>query len=468
MNSYDLLVIGGGSGGIATANRAAMLGKKVALVEMQALGGTCVNRGCVPKKIMWTAANFADQFKHLTNDYGFESTLQKFNWSDLVTRREAYITRLNGLYEKGLDTNKVTLLRGKASFVDNKTITIDGKHYSAASILIAVGGEPIVPTIPGAELGITSDGFFTLEQQPQKVCVIGSGYIGVELAGVLNALGSEVTIIARGPCIMRNFERSLSLQLMEQMKDSGIEFVVKQEVTALQKSSVGIAVQCEPSALEVVRAECCEHETAATTGQQLTGFDTVIWAIGRKPNINDLNLAATGVATDKRGYISVDKFQQTNVDGIYAVGDVTPNLQLTPVAIAAGRRLAMRLFANQPNSYLDYDNIPSVVFSHPALATVGLTEHQAQQKFGKNKIKSYETNFTPMLYALSEHKVKTRMKIVTTGDEQKVVGLHMLGEAVDEILQGFAVAMKMGATMQDFWDTVAIHPTSAEELVTIK
>lgn len=467
MSDYDLMVIGGGSGGVATANRAAMLGAKVALIENNQMGGTCVNRGCVPKKVMWYAASIAETLHYFAKDYGFDCHTEHFSWSTLVEKRERYIERLNSLYEEKLQSNQVTVFNGVGRFIDAHTVAVDDKQYTANKIVVAVGGEPFVPEIPGANLGISSDGFFELEQQPKKVCVIGSGYIGVELAGVLNALGSDVTIIARGPCVLRNFERQLSLQLMEQMQVDGIKFVVKQEVTQLQASNAKINVICEPSSLEVVQAECCAHETTVDEGMLLTGFDAVIWAVGRKPKTAELNLEAAGVSVDQRGFIPVDKFQQTNVKHIFALGDVTPNIQLTPVAIAAGRRLARRLFSGENDLYLDYSNIPSVVFSHPPLASVGLTSRQAEEKYGVENINIYQSTFTPMIYAMTEHKVKTTIKIICVGKDEKVVGIHMLGHDVDEILQGFAVAVKMGATMADFRNTVAIHPTSAEELVTL-
>lgn len=467
MFDYDLIVIGGGSAGVATANGAAMLGAKVALVEQDRLGGTCVNRGCVPKKVMWYAGHIADTVNYLAKDYGFNVENNGFSWSTLVKKREAYLQRLNVLYVNKLQKNNITLIEGRAQFIDVRTIKVNDKPLSAEKILIAVGGAPIVPPIPGAELGMSSDGFFQLTQQPKKVCIIGSGYIGVEIAGVLNALGSEVTLIARGACILRNFERSLSQQLMEKMTADGVQFMTKQNVAKLSQQNESISVECEPSSVEIVQAECCAHEKTAKEGVTLTGFDTVIWAVGRKPNITGLNLDTVGVNTDARGYIEVDKWQNTSVDNIFAVGDVTANIQLTPAAIAAGRRLARRLFGGETELFMDYSNIPSVVFSHPALASVGLTEHHAKQQYGTESVKAHSSEFTPMMFAMTEHKVKTIMKLVCVGKEEKIVGIHMLGQDVDEILQGFAVAVKMGATRKDFLNTVAIHPTSAEELVTM-
>jgi glutathione reductase (NADPH) len=464
---FDLIVIGGGSGGVATANKASTLGASVAIIEADRYGGTCVNRGCVPKKVMWYAANIAQVLHGIAQDYGFKIGVEGFSWETLVEKREAYLHRLNNLYANNLTKNNITRIEGRAQFVDANTVQVGDKNYQAKRILIAVGGVPLVPAVPGADLGVSSDGFFELTTQPKRVCVIGSGYIGVEIAGVLNALGSDVTIVARGPCVLRNFERSISLALMQQMQDDGVHFVVKQNVQSLSQTDTGINVHCEPSTLEVVRAECCEHETAVEEGELLQGFDTVIWAVGRKPNTANLNLAAAGIECDARGYIPVDKFQQTKVDSILAVGDVTPNIQLTPVAIAAGRRLAMRLYDGQTDLYLNYNDIPSVVFSHPALASVGLTERQAQLEFGVDTVESFESHFAPMFYAMSEHKVKTHMKIICEGEAQRVVGIHMLGLDVDEILQGFAVAVKLGVTKKDLWNTMAIHPTSGEELVTM-
>lgn len=444
---FDYLVIGGGSGGIASANRAAMHGAKVALVEQDRLGGTCVNRGCVPKKVMWYAG-FCAELLRSAKDYAFDVGEVKFNWQTLVQRREAYISRLNGLYDQGLTKNNVTKIIGHATFVDNHTVIVEGKQYTAEHILIAVGGRPRVLPIPGVEYTIDSDGFFALQQQPKKAVIYGGGYIAVELACVLHALGTDVTLMIRGDKILRNFDSDCSERLKQQMESVGMTILTEHCPVRIEKAEA-LTVHCENT-------------------KKVSGFDSFIWAVGRDPNIESLNLAACQVKLNNRGYIDVDKFQNTQAKNIYAVGDVTGKVELTPVAIAAGRRLSERLFNGQDDLYLDYDNIPTVVFSHPTMATVGLTEQQAVMQYGADQVKCYRSEFNPMYYALSEHKVKTFMKLICVGAEQKVVGVHMIGRDVDEILQGFAVAVKMGATKADFDNTVAIHPTSAEELVTMK
>ncbi len=445
---FDYIVIGGGSGGIASANRAAMHGAKVALVESKALGGTCVNRGCVPKKVMWYAATMHDTLLQ-ASDYGFSHITPAFNWQTLVERREQYIQRLNGLYEQGLAKNKVHFISGHACFIDNKTIQVNDSSYTADHILIAVGGKPRVIDIEGKALGIDSDDFFKLTQQPQHVVIAGGGYIAVELAGVLNALGSQVTLLTRGDVILRHVDIDITTQLVKHMRDIGIKILFQHCPERIEKTD------------KVITVNCCNGET-------LTGFDHFIWAVGREPNLGDLNLAAAGVAVTEQGYIDVDKFQNTRVKNIYAVGDITGKVELTPVAIAAGRQLSERLFNGKTDNCLDYNNIPTVVFSHPPVAVVGLTEQQACEQFGEHNVKTYSSEFNPMAYALSEHKVKTIIKLICQGDNEKIVGIQMMGRDVDEVLQGFAVAVKMGATKADFDSTVAIHPTTAEELVTLR
>ncbi len=448
MQHFDYLVIGGGSGGIASANRAAMHGAKVALVEKNQLGGTCVNRGCVPKKVMWYAANIVDSIKQAP-EYGIDVELNTIQWSKLVADRQDYIIRLNHLYETGLAKNNVTLIRGVASFVNEKTVVVNGEQYTADHILIAVGGKPRILDVPGNELGITSDGFFELTAQPKNVVIIGGGYIAVEIAGVLNALGSKVTIATRREGILGAVDCDISQRLIESMQAEGIEFLFKHCTKNISQTEHGITLNCED-------------------GKQTTGFDCLIWAVGRESNLEQLNLSATGIELNKQNHIVVDQFQTTSVNHIYAVGDITGQMELTPAAIAAGRRLAERLFNNQTDLYLDYSNIPTVVFSHPPVATVGLTEQQAIKQFGEDQVTVYRSEFNPMIYALNKHKVKTLMKLICQGTTEKVVGIQMIGRDVDEILQGFAVAVKMGATKKDFDNTLAIHPTSAEELVTMR
>ncbi|XP_055151857.1 glutathione reductase, mitochondrial isoform X4 [Symphalangus syndactylus] len=377
--SYDYLVIGGGSGGLASARRAAELGARAAVVESHKLGGTCVNVGCVPKKVMWNTAVHSE-FMHDHADYGFTSCEGKFDWRVIKEKRDAYVSRLNTIYQNNLTKSHIEIIRGHAAFTSDPkpTIEVSGKKYTAPHILIATGGVPSTPhesEIPGANLGITSDGFFQLEELPSRSVIVGAGYIAVEIAGILSALGSKTSLMIR-------------------------------------------------------------HDK--------------------------------GIQTDDKGHIIVDEFQNTNVKGIYAVGDVCGKALLTPVAIAAGRKLAHRLFEYKEDSKLDYNNIPTVVFSHPPIGTVGLTEDEAIHKYGKENVKTYSTSFTPMYHAVTKRKTKCVMKMVCANKEEKVVGIHMQGLGCDEMLQGFAVAVKMGATKADFDNTVAIHPTSSEELVTLR
>ncbi|XP_025250636.1 glutathione reductase, mitochondrial isoform X4 [Theropithecus gelada] len=377
--SYDYLVIGGGSGGLASARRAAELGARAAVVESHKLGGTCVNVGCVPKKVMWNTAVHSE-FMHDHADYGFPSCEGKFNWRVIKEKRDAYVSRLNTIYQNNLTKSHIEIIRGHAAFTSDPkpTIEVSGKKYTAPHILIATGGVPSIPhesQIPGASLGITSDGFFQLEELPSRSVIVGAGYIAVEIAGILSALGSKTSLMIR-------------------------------------------------------------HDK--------------------------------GIQTDDKGHIIVDEFQNTNVKGIYAVGDVCGKALLTPVAIAAGRKLAHRLFEHKEDSKLDYNNIPTVVFSHPPIGTVGLTEDEAIHKYGEENVKIYSTSFTPMYHAVTKRKTKCVMKMVCANKEEKVVGIHMQGLGCDEMLQGFAVAVKMGATKADFDNTVAIHPTSSEELVTLR
>ncbi len=445
---YDVIAIGGGSGGISIAERAAMYGKKAAVVEMGKMGGTCVNVGCVPKKVMWFAAGLA----HAMDDargYGFDVMVNDFDWGQLVKAREGYIQGINDWYGTYLQDSEIDWLKGQARFVDAHTIEVDGEEYTADHIAISPGGVPMVPSIPGAEHGITSDGFFALTEQPKRVAVVGAGYIAVELAGLLKALGSEVDLLLRRQHFLRDFDAMLRETLMEEMINAGVNIMPNINIDRVEKAEDGtLTLHCQE-------------------GHELTGFDCLIWAIGREPNTADLNLDSAGVEMNEHGYIPTDEFQNTNVEGVYALGDATGRAQLTPVAIAAARRLGDRLFNNQPERRLDYENIATVVFSHPPIGTVGLSEEQAREIHGE-AVKVYTSRFTPMYYAPSKHKVQTAMKLVCVGAREKVVGIHIIGDGADEMLQGFAVALKMGATKADLDNTVAIHPTSSEELVTMR
>jgi len=447
MSDYDLIAVGGGSGGLAAAQRAAEYGARCLVIERGRLGGTCVNVGCVPKKVMWHAADIAQTLRDAP-EYGFTLEQPPHDWASLVERREAYIRRLNGIYERNLNNKSVDWVSGSAQFVDAHTVSVDGQHYTAPHIIVATGGEPIVPDLPGAELGITSDGFFALAQRPQRIALIGTGYVAVELAGVLQSLGSDVELLARYDSVLRSLDPMLQEAVMVALQRDGVALRLHSIPEGLQRSDDGITVQC-------------------AGGASLGAYDCVIWAVGRRPVTADLQLAAAGVNVTERGHIPVDKFQQTNVDQVYAIGDVTGAIELTPVAIAAGRRLADRVFGGMSGRHLDYDNIPTVIFSHPPIGTVGLTEPQARAQYG-DAVKTYTAGFAPLYFGVMEHKGRAEMKLVTVGADERVVGCHIIGAGSDEILQGFAVAVKMGARKQDLDDTVAIHPTSAEELVTMR
>ncbi|KAH7103850.1 glutathione-disulfide reductase [Auriculariales sp. MPI-PUGE-AT-0066] len=455
---FDWVVIGGGSGGMASARRAASYGKKVALVESTpVLGGTCVNVGCVPKKIMWYAADIADRLKHAAG-YGQAVTPPKFDWDSFKPRRDAYIQRLNGIYERNLEKEQVEYHSGWAELVDANTVRVspsaDEQPYElhADKILIATGGQPIIPDIPGAELGINSDGFFALTTQPRRVAVVGAGYIAVEIAGVFNALGTETHLLIRHEKVLRTFDPSIQDVLTSWMEHTGVNIHKNSSVKRIEGTLNGpLTVHLgDGTSLEV---------------------DTVLWAVGREPSIKNLGLEKVGVSTGPQGII-VDEWQTTSVPNITAVGDVSGKALLTPVAIAAGRRLANRLFGPEKfkQDKLSYDNIPTVVFSHPTVGTIGLTEPEAIEKYGAENIKIYKSNFRAMYFAMlpEEEKEPTMYKLICAGPEEKVVGLHIIGLGSDEVTQGFGVAIKMGATKKDFDECVAIHPTSAEELVTLR
>jgi glutathione reductase (NADPH) len=446
--NYDLLVLGGGSGGVAAARRAALHGAKVALVEAGRLGGTCVNVGCVPKKIMWNAASVAEAI-HEAAGYGFDTSLTALDWARLKRARDEYVEFLNGVYRRNLENEGVTIVEGYGRFVDARTLEVNGTVLRAEHVLVATGGKPRVPDIEGAELGITSDGFFDLGDRPAKVAVVGGGYVSVELAGIFRALGSEVLVLIRHDQLFRGLDTTIADELCHLMGGSGIRFARDGEVVRVERSSNG------------------KHSLSLADGARFDGFDTVVWAIGRVPNTGGFGLENVGVALDADGHLVVDDFQNTNVSGLYAIGDVTGKIPLTPVAIAAGRRLSDRLFGGEPRARLDYENVPTVVFSHPPIGTVGLSELDARARYGDD-VRVYVRRFTNLYHALTTRKPKTTVKLVTMGDDERVVGIHVIGLAADELIQGFAVALRMGATKADLDHTVAIHPTAAEELVTLR
>ena len=449
VKEYDYIVIGGGSGGIASANRAAMHGAKVILFEGKEVGGTCVNVGCVPKKVMWYGAQVAETLHRYAGEYGFDVTVNKFDFARLKANRQAYIDRIHGSYERGFDSNGVERVYEYARFVDPHTVEVAGERYTAPHILIATGGHALYPNIPGSEYGITSDGFFELDEVPKRTAVIGAGYIAVEVAGVLNALGSDTHLFVRKDRPLRTFDKDIVDVLVDEMAKSGP------------------TLHTHANATEVVKNTDDSLTISFDNGETIT-VDCLIWAIGRAANTSGFGLEKTGVKLTEKGTIYSDEFENTSVPGIYALGDVTGKLDLTPVAVKAGRQLSERLFNNKADAKLDYTDVATVVFSHPVIGSVGLTEEKAIAKYGAENIKVYKSSFTPMYTALGENRQPSTMKLVTLGDDEKIIGLHGIGYGVDEMIQGFSVAIKMGATKADFDNTVAIHPTGSEEFVTMR
>lgn len=449
MKEFDIISIGGGSGGIATMNRAAMYGAKAAVIEAGYLGGTCVNLGCVPKKIMWYGSQIAEAIQNYGPEYGFTSQEVTFDFSTLRKNREAYIERSRISYGNTFNKNGVEVINGFARFVDNQTVEVNGELIRAKHIVIATGARPDVPSIPGSELGIVSDDVFAWEELPSSVAILGAGYIAVEMAGLLHGLGVQTDLFVRGNRPLRSFDTYIVEALMEEMNRTNLPLHTGKTPISLEKTQDGhIQIHFEDGSSHVAQQ--------------------VLWAIGRKPNVDKLNLEATGVQLSPSGHIAVNEFQETGISGIYALGDVTGEKELTPVAIKAGRLLAERLFNNKPTAKMDYNTIPTVVFSHPAIGTVGLTEDEAISQYGKDNIKVYTSAFTSMYTALGKHRQMAKFKLVTAGENEQVVGLHGIGYGVDEMIQGFAVAIKMGATKEEFDAVVAIHPTGSEEFVTMR
>jgi len=449
MKEFDMIAIGGGSGGIATMNRAGEHGAKVAVIEEKKLGGTCVNVGCVPKKIMWYGAQIAEAIQYYGPDYGFTSEKQSFNFATLRKNREAYIDRARSSYDGSFKRNGVELIEGRGRFVDANTVEVNGELIRAKHIVIATGAHAAIPSIPGSELGETSDDVFAWEELPESVAIVGAGYIAVELAGVLHTLGVKTDLFVRRDRPLRNFDSYIVDGLLEEMDKTGLALHTHKVPKKLEK--------LDDNQLQLHFEDGSSHIA-----------QHVIWAIGRKPNVQDLNLEAAGVTLNERGFIAVDEYQNTVVSGIYALGDVTGEKELTPVAIKAGRTLAERLFNGKTDAKMDYSTIPTVVFSHPAIGTVGLTEEEAKKTYGADNIHLYTSSFASMYSAVTQHRQQAKFKLITAGENEKVVGLHGIGYGVDEMIQGFAVAIKMGATKADFDATVAIHPTGSEEFVTMR
>ncbi len=440
---FDLIVLGAGSGGIATAVRAARHGARVAVVEPGALGGTCVNVGCVPKKAMWLAAELAEATR-AARDVGFDVAPGALDWIEFVRRREDYIHNIHASYRQRFESLGIETIAGFGRFVAPERVEVAGATLAAPHVLIATGARPQRPDVPGAELGIDSDGFFDLRAAPRRVAIVGGGYIAIELAGVLDALGADTSLIVRSR-LLKEFDAETVAVLEAATRARGIEVLRGRDIAGARREEDGFVLTLDD-------------------GTEVRGFDALLWATGRRPNSDDAGLERIGVALDERGHVSVDEWQDTNVRGVHAVGDATGQLALTPVAIAAGRKLADRLFAGKQASKLDYANVPTVVFSHPPLATAGLSEEAARRLHG-DAVRVYRMRFRPMLAALADGPERSFMKLVCAGDDERVVGIHLVGRGVDEMLQGFAVALKAGARKTDFDATVAIHPTASEELV---
>jgi glutathione reductase (NADPH) len=459
----DYLVIGGGSGGLASARRASsMYGAKVIAIESKRLGGTCVNVGCVPKKVTWNAASIRETL-HDAKSYGFNfKEVAPFDWTIFKQKRDAYVKKLNGIYARNLDNDKVEYIHGHAIIKSKDEVEVtldDGSKQSIGfkKLLVAVGGHPTNPpkSIPGAELGTDSDGFFEIEKQPKKVAIIGAGYIAVEFAGMFHALGTETHLFIRYDTFLRTFDPMIQEKVVAEYERQGIH---------IHKCS-------SQSKIEDLGDGWKRVHYKDKNGEGTLDVDALIWAIGRTPQTEGMGLEKLGIKLDEKGHIIVDDYQSTNVENVYALGDVcNKGFQLTPVAIAAGRRLSDRLFGGKKDSHLEYSNIPSVVFAHPEVGAIGMTEPQARMKYG-DSVKVYQTGFTAMYYAMmdnQEEKGPTAYKVVCEGPNERVVGIHILGQGSSEVLQGFGVAVKMGATKADLDRCVAIHPTSAEELVTLK
>ena len=449
VREYDIIAIGGGSGGSATMNRAAMHGAKAAVIEGNIIGGTCVNVGCVPKKVMWYGAQVSETLKNYAADYGYTIGETSFDFKTLRKNREAYIERSRQAFSNNFNRNGVDYIEGYARFVDKNTVEVNGEHIRAKHIVIATGSYAYIPNVPGSELGGTSDDVFSWEELPESVSIIGAGYIAVELAGVLHALGVKTDLFVRKGGPLRGFDQGIVEVLVDEMKKNGQPLHTHKVPQKLEKLDNGdIQIHFE--------------DGTTHTSQK------VIWAVGRKANVHQLNLEAAGVELTERGFIQVDEYQNTTTPGIYALGDVSGEKELTPVAIKAGRTLAERLFNGKTDAKMDYELIPTVVFSHPAIGSIGLTQEQAEAKYGVENIKVYQSTFAGMYSAITVHRQMTKLKLITLGEEEKVIGLHGIGGGIDEMIQGFTVAVKMGATKADFDATVAIHPTASEEFVTMR
>jgi glutathione reductase (NADPH) len=440
---FDLITIGAGSGGVRASRMAAQTGARVAIVEESRVGGTCVMRGCVPKKLLVYASHFAHAFEDAAG-FGWDVGPTSFNWPKLIAAKTAELNRLEGIYQRTLRENKVELLDGRGIVTGPHSVEVAGKTYTAEKILISTGSWPHLPPVPGAEFAITSNEAFDLAELPKKIVIVGGGFIAVEFAGLFNAMGSDVTIIIRTGNILRNFDEDIRIALAEEMEKSGIHILRDCTVKSIEAQGEGFSLRLD--------------------GAESLDCDTVFYATGRRPNTDGLGLEAVGVELSDHGAIKVDEYFQTSVPSIFALGDVTAHIQLTPVAINEGMAFVSTQFEGVAKA-MDYTNIPAAVFSHPPIGTVGITEDQARKQ---GEVDVYLSHFRPMKHTLSGRDTRSMMKLIVNRSDQRVLGLHMVGEDAPEIVQGFAVALKCGATKQQFDATVGIHPTAAEEFVTLR
>jgi len=440
---YDLFIIGAGSGGVRAANAASALGATVAIAEDRDIGGTCVNVGCVPKKLLVYAAQFQEQF-HAAQGFGWKVGPSSFNWETLITNKNREIERLQNVYRIKLLDSGVTIVNGKAQILDAHTVAVANEQYRAERILVATGGWPFIPDIPGKEYIVTSNDMFFLKHLPRSIIIVGGGYIAVEFACIMHGFGVRTTICHRGHKLLKGFDEEVADVLTQTLRKKGIEILFNTDVQAIEKTSEGYTV------------------AFAEGEKQLT--DLVMFATGRTPNITGIGLETLGVVLDEKKAIVVNDHYQSNIPSIYAVGDVTDRINLTPVAIAESQALARHLFSKQTTP-VDYENIPSAVFCLPSIGSVGLTEAQAREKYPE--IAVFKTSFTPIKNTLSAVDEKTFMKMIVVSSTDRVVGIHMLGTDAPEIIQGMAVAMRVGATKAQFDSTIGIHPTAAEEFVTL-
>lgn len=442
---YDLFVIGAGSGGVRAARMAASHGARVAIAEDRYFGGTCVNVGCVPKKLYVYASQFSESFAGSVG-FGWKPGKPEFDWSVLVANKDKEIQRLQGVYDRLLHESGATVINGRARLIDAHTVQVGETTYSAERILVATGGWPFVPNVVGKEHIITSNEIFNLPALPKRILIVGGGYIAVEFAGILHGLGVKVSVLERGDKVLRGFDEDIRDFLIQEMTNKGIEFHFNTTVDHIEKHSDGYSVH--------------------TTDDKLIETDLVMYATGRVPNTKGIGLESVGVALDEIGAIKVNDDYQTNVASIYALGDVTNRVNLTPVATAEGMALVNKLYANKAGK-VDYDNIPTAVFSQPNIATVGLNEAEASSKYA-NDVDIYKSVFKPMKNTLAGINEKTMMKMIVVRSTDKVVGMHMVGPDAGEIIQGMAVAIRAGATKAIFDSTIGIHPTAAEEFVTMR